>query len=141
MRYLASILLALTLIAFAQPVSATSAAQRIRDALYGTAEEAGYETFSENAGDTIPEVVGNIINLVMSALGTIAVLLILYAGYLWMTAGGNDDQISKSKSILKQVTVGLIVLALGYAIVSFVVTQISGAAGGDEPPSATESAN
>lgn len=134
MRYLVGLLLAFTLFSFAPQAQASGASFRIFKGLSETAGEAGYVTGTEGGSDlAISAVVGNVINLVLSALGTIAVLLILYAGYLWMTAGGNEDQISKSKTIIKQVAVGLIVLSLAYAIVSFVVNQISTAGGGESP--------
>ncbi|MBI4121961.1 MAG: hypothetical protein HY461_01380 [Parcubacteria group bacterium] len=65
--------------------------------------------------------IGRAINLALAALGTVAVILVIYAGFLWMSAGGNEDQIAKAKTIIKQVVVGLIVLSLAYAIVSFAV--------------------
>ena len=45
--------------------------------------------------DADPRIIASrIINVVLGILGTIATVLIFYAGFLWMTAAGNDDDIN-----------------------------------------------
>lgn len=100
--------------------------------LLGGASETAQNTgvYSGSTGDTLGDTVVNILTAVIGFLGVIATILIVYAGYLWMTAGGDDSQIDKAKSIIKQVIIGFIVLSLSYAIVSFVFSQVQKAAPG-----------
>jgi hypothetical protein len=63
----------------------------------------------------------NIIQWVLGLLGLIAVIMILYGGFIWMTAGGNEDKVSTAKKIITAAVVGLIVILLAWAIVTFVV--------------------
>lgn len=71
----------------------------------------------------VRDTVGNIINIGLSLLGTVALVLVVYSGFLWMTAAGNDDQIGKAKSILSASVVGLIIILSAYSITRFVVQK------------------
>ncbi|MFA6428551.1 MAG: hypothetical protein WCW02_03350 [Candidatus Buchananbacteria bacterium] len=72
----------------------------------------------------------NAVNWVLSLLVLIAVIIILYGGFVWMTAGGNDDKISSAKGTISAGVIGLIIILAAYAIASFVITQFSGITGG-----------
>ena len=61
----------------------------------------------------------NVIQIFFGILGTAAVILMIYAGFLWMTAGGNEEPIAKAKKIIMQTVVGFIVIIFAYGIVSF----------------------
>jgi len=73
---------------------------------------------------SLESTVGTIINIVLSLVGVILVVLIVYAGFLWMTAGGNEDNVKTAKTILKNAIIGLIVTLLAYGIASFVLTNL-----------------
>ena len=64
-------------------------------------------------------IVAQIIRVTLELLGIIFFGLTIYAGYLWMTAAGNDEQVSKAKSLLYQATVGLIIILSSYSITIF----------------------
>ncbi len=63
-------------------------------------------------------------------LGVIAVCILLYAGWTWMTARGNEEKVEKAKRILKAATIGLVIIVASFAIVSFILSQLIGATGG-----------
>ena len=69
------------------------------------------------------QVIGGIITGVIGLLGVIFFILILYGGYLWMTARGNEQQIEKAKNIIKSSTIGLAVV-LGAYLITFIVVQL-----------------
>lgn len=66
----------------------------------------------------------NIISIVLSFLGVIFLILIIYAGYLWMMARGNEQQVEKAKSLLTEAIIGLIIVVSAYAISYFVIKKI-----------------
>ncbi len=68
----------------------------------------------------LKEVVINLINILLGILGIIFLLLVLYGGFLWMTAGGSDDQAAKGRKIIGNGIIGLIVIFVSFAIVTFV---------------------
>lgn len=61
-----------------------------------------------------------IIRYALGLLGFVFLLLTLYAGFLWMTAGGDESKIEKSKSILTASVIGLIIILLSYSLTTFV---------------------
>ena len=68
-----------------------------------------------------------IINILMGFLGIIAVIIVLYGGFKWMTAGGNEEQVGEAKKMIIAGIVGLAVIFTAYAIASFVVQQLANA--------------
>lgn len=60
-----------------------------------------------------------IIRSLLGLIGTVMVILIIYAGFLYMTAAGNEDKIDKAKKIIKSAVIGLIIVVLAYSITYF----------------------
>lgn len=77
----------------------------------------------------LEETVIKIIQWALGFLGLVAVILILYGGFVWMTAAGNEDKVSQAKKIISAAVVGLIIVLLAWAIVSFVVNTASDVTG------------
>jgi hypothetical protein len=67
----------------------------------------------------------SLIKLLMTFLGIIAVVIILYGGFLWMTAAGNEDKVDQAKKLIVAAVIGLIVILSAYLIINFVVTNVS----------------
>ncbi|MCK5510714.1 hypothetical protein KAI65_04205 [Candidatus Parcubacteria bacterium] len=72
-----------------------------------------------------------VVRYLITFLGIIAVVIILYGGFVWMTAAGNDDRVSKAKSIIVAGIIGLIVIMAAFAIVNFVINMTNDALDGD----------
>ena len=74
------------------------------------------------ATETDPkEMAVSVVKYLMTFLGIIAVVVILYGGFMWMTASGNEDRVDKAKKIIIAGAIGLVVVLAAYAIVNFVV--------------------
>ncbi|MBU1783548.1 hypothetical protein KKA77_03115 [Patescibacteria group bacterium] len=74
-------------------------------------------------------IVANIIRMIFGFLGIIAVCLILYAGWLYMTAGGEEDKVEKAKKILIGAVIGIIICLSSFAIASFILNKLLEATG------------
>ena len=86
-------------------------------------DSAGEIGLSE-AGEDDPKLMAvEIIKYLMTFLGLIAVCIILYGGFLWMTASGNEDRMDKAKKTIIAGAIGLVVVLAAYAIVTFVVSM------------------
>lgn len=70
--------------------------------------------------------IGVIIGSVLSFIGVIFMLLIIYGGILWMTAMGKENQVEKAKNIIIESIIGLIIILAAYAITSFIGNQLTG---------------
>lgn len=103
-------------------------AQKPADVLGGlenAAKAGGIQT-----AETRPEVmVGQIIRSFLGVLGIVALVLIIYGGFLWMTAAGNEEKVKKGKAVLTWAVIGLIVIFGSYAITDFVVSKVITAVG------------
>ncbi|MDO8592296.1 MAG: pilin [bacterium] len=81
-----------------------------------------------NAQD-IRVIIAKIIRIALGFLGVIAVSLVIYAGWLWMTSQGNEEKIEQAKKILKNAVIGLIIILSAFAVVSFILNQLTGEGG------------
>lgn len=77
----------------------------------------------------LKDTIGQLIAVLLGLLGIIFLLLIIYAGFTWMTAQGDPKAVTKAKDIMITSVVGLIILLSAYAISSFVLTQLATATG------------
>jgi len=89
--------------------------------LSAAATGAGYEINDEK---TIESYIGQIINIVLSVLGVIFLILIIYGGILWMTAAGNEEKVKKAKELITEALIGLVIVLAAYAISYFVINQL-----------------
>ncbi len=95
------------------------------DTLNGLNATAGKVTaFASQVGTQDPNFIqtkaGQIIGTVLSFVGVLFLILMIFAGIMWMTAQGNDQQVSKAKDLLINSIIGLIIIFAAYAITSFV---------------------
>lgn len=78
-----------------------------------------------NTGTRTPEmIVGTLINIVLGFLGVLLLLYFLYAGFLWMTSGGDTTQADKAKQYIKNAVIGLIIIVTSFALSTFVLDQL-----------------
>ncbi|MDO8626450.1 MAG: hypothetical protein Q7K39_03260 [Candidatus Magasanikbacteria bacterium] len=88
----------------------------------GVAAGAGYAPATDT---TLSESVGKVIRVILSMVGTIFLALTVYAGILWMTAAGAEDQIEKAQNIIKAASLGLIIVIAAYGITTIVVAAMT----------------
>ena len=74
------------------------------------------------------DAVRKFMNYFISFFGLFAVAMLVYAGAMMITAAGDDGQIGKGKKIIQWVLIGIVIVLLSYAIVSFIVGAGSSAA-------------
>jgi len=85
-------------------------------------EDAGYQTSQDaNLIDTI----GGLISFVLSVLGIIFVLLIIYSGFIWMIAGGEEKKVTEAKDTIKQAIIGLVIVLAAYVLSYFIIETFS----------------
>lgn len=86
---------------------------------------------SNTVEDAIPgrykdprEIVRDIINIFLGFLGVIAVIIILMAGFQWMTAGGEEEKVAEARQRLIQGAIGLVLIIAAWIIAYFVIDQL-----------------
>ena len=78
----------------------------------------------------IPGLIGRVINGVLGVVGSLALIMFVYGGLLWMTSGGNDEKVKQGKDVLIWATLGLFIIFASYALVNFIIFKGIGAVGG-----------
>ncbi len=65
------------------------------------------------------------VNMGLMFAGGVAVLFIVFGGYLYITAAGNDEQAEKGRKVLTNSIIGLVVIIMSSAIIAIVVNTIA----------------
>lgn len=87
-----------------------------------------------SAGEDPLSISLNLINLSLTFLGTISLLLMLYAGILWFRAGADEEKVTKAKQIIIGSVIGIAITLTSYGIAQllfyFLYESASGNYGG-----------
>lgn len=70
------------------------------------------------------EVAANVITWILSFLAILALILVLYGGFIWMFSRGNDEEVKKAKDILSGALFGLIIILASYGLTAYVFENI-----------------
>jgi len=83
-------------------------------------------------GDNLTDprlIIGNIIKAILGIVGSLALLMFIYGGFLWITSAGADEKITQGKKILIWSVMGLVLIFFSYMIITFVIGAIVGSGG------------
>lgn len=68
---------------------------------------------------------GRIVNSALSVLGIVFIMIIIIGGFKWLTAGGDEAQVTKSLAYIKRAIIGLIITLSAAAIWLFIATRLT----------------
>ncbi len=69
-------------------------------------------------------IITNIINLLLTVIGIIAVIMIVIGGFRYTTSAGDAGQTKSARDTIIYAVVGLVIAIMAYGIVNFVLTKI-----------------
>lgn len=81
---------------------------------------------------------GLVIKAALSLVGTVFLILTVYAGILWMTASGKEEQVEKASKIIKASVIGLFIVMSSYAITYFITTNFGAGSGSSTTSSGSD---
>lgn len=84
----------------------------------GLSASQGYET-------NVSSIVGNVIGTGLSLVAVLFFILMVYGGFLWMTARGDEGQAGKAKGTITAAIIGIIIVLSAYAITRFVFDSVN----------------
>ncbi len=84
----------------------------------------GKATGKETSTGALQNMIGQIINVALGFLGIIFLVLMLYAGFLWMTAQGDEGKVKKAREMITQAIIGIVIITAAFAISNFVLTSL-----------------
>ena len=74
--------------------------------------------------DAGPSEIKQVINLILSIAGAVALLIITMAGFRFVSSRGEPQQVSQARNAIIYSSIGLVVLVSAFAIVNFVVFKL-----------------
>lgn len=86
------------------------------------AENSGYS--KQTTEETLETTVAKIVQVVLGFLGILFLILIIIGGYQWMSAGGNEEIITKARKRIINATIGLAIIILSYMVTMFIMHTI-----------------
>ena len=69
-------------------------------------------------------IIAIVIQGLFGLIGVVFFILILWGGFQWMTAAGNEEKIGKAKKLIVQAVIGLAIVMLAFSISTFVVNAL-----------------
>ena len=78
---------------------------------------------------SLPIIAARLIRAVLGVIGIVTVLIVLYAGWLYMTSGGDAKRMEKAKSLLKNGVIGLLIIFGSFTITQFILNALLGGGG------------
>jgi len=114
--------LSLSLSGLAIAHSPAALADAKADLCAGANAATGATNCNDTSG-TISTTIKNIVFMLSSIIGVIAVIMIIIGGFKYITAGGDSSKVSSAKSTITYAIVGLIIVALAQFIVQFVLNR------------------
>lgn len=70
-------------------------------------------------------IVLTIVNFFLTFLGLLAVIMVIYGGFLYVSSGGNDESVNKAKKILLYAAMGIIIIIVSFALVNTILGAAS----------------
>lgn len=74
--------------------------------------------------DSPQQLIGNIINAVLGVVGSIALLMFVYGGLIWMTSAGSAEKIKQGKDIIVWSAIGLAIIFFAYGMVRILLINL-----------------
>ena len=78
-----------------------------------------------NSGTDVNGLVTDIINIFSWIVGVVCVIMIIYGGFRYVTAGGDPGNVTKAKDTILYAIIGLIIVALAQVIVKFILSKVT----------------
>ena len=72
------------------------------------------------------QLIGRIINAALGIVGSLALLMFVWGGLLWMTSAGSEEKVKQGREILIWATAGLALVFFSYVLVRFVIGSLTG---------------
>lgn len=116
---LASICLTVLLLSPVLVLAASSATNSLK--FVGENGNAPYMAADENK---LAQIIGTIIQAMLGLLGVVFLVYMIYAGYNWMVAQGDEEKVTKAKETIQRAIIGLIVIIAAYAISIWVFDKL-----------------
>jgi hypothetical protein len=99
----------------------SSAKWQFTQGLQNSANKMGYSSLQGASSDFVFGYAGKVLHFyVIAFTGILFLVLMIWGGYLWMTAKGNTEQLDKARTVITDTIIGLIIILAAYAITIYI---------------------
>ena len=74
---------------------------------------------------SLPGTIGKVVGVILSLIGIVFLILMIYGGFIWMLARGNDQEVVKAKNLIQSAIIGLIIVLVAYAITAYIGDKLT----------------
>jgi len=74
--------------------------------------------------DTPQALIGKVINSILGVVGSLALLIFVYGGLIWMTSSGSPEKVKQGRDTLLWAAVGLVVIFSAYGLTRFIIGAV-----------------
>jgi|GEM_PF-1024933 len=94
----------------------------------------GLEAFTAiGMGNRNPQlIIASVVQVLLGFLGVMAVLLMIYGGFIWMTAGGDEEKVSRAKTLITNAVIGMLIVLSAFAIATFILRALIRSSGASD---------
>ena len=119
-----ALLMAIFVPAFAVLTMAAPAHASIKEDINANLGATSLSELGGGTSNSLPKVIGGIIRILLGFLGVLFIILIIWAGFQWMTAGGDDGKVKKAKQLIINATIGILIILASYGITNFIIGSV-----------------
>ena len=69
---------------------------------------------------SVSSVIGKFVGALLAFVGVIFFILMIYGGFTWMIARGNEAEVTKAKDMITAAIIGLIIVLAAYGITKYI---------------------
>lgn len=122
--------LALSVVPMATPVAVYAVSEIQENLQCGTTlsveNNAGCQNDVDAGSGTITDTITKIVNFFSAIVGIVAVIMIIYGGFKYISSGGDSGNVTSAKNTIIYAVIGLVVVAMAQFIVQFVLGKVIG---------------
>lgn len=119
MKKLAILLMSGLLFSGVLALPASVIAGTSKDVIVNSVEDA------DPGGPTVDNAISAFITIFSIIVGMIAVVMIIFAGYKYITSGGDANKVAAAKSSVLFALIGVVLVALSQVILKFVIAKVN----------------
>lgn len=111
-------LLALGLFQFGAPIDVMAQLNTTQGGLIQSTDNLQGVAGATGGEGSLRAIIKRIVDFILLFLGLIAVIMVIYGGFLYVTSAGNEEAVGKGKKILIYAAIGIVIILISFALVN-----------------------
>lgn len=61
----------------------------------------------------------SVVDFILGISGSIALIMFVYGGFLWVSSGGSEERVKQGKEAVRSAVVGLVIIFISYTLITY----------------------